>query len=89
MNFIFRIEIHFNVLIVLMQNIIHLVKVHYGRINNSIYSKLIFFVIFREIFIKTDNYIGGVFFADLLKVIFPFFLNIKIKSIFSFQGSYI
>jgi hypothetical protein len=89
MNFIFRIEIHSNVLIVLMQNIIHLVKVHYGRIKNSIYSKLIFFVIFREIFIKTDNYIGGVFFADLLKVIFSFFLNIKIKSIFSFQGSYI
>jgi hypothetical protein len=59
-----------------MQNIIHLVKVHYGKIINFIYLFEIYFsIIFREIFIKTDNYIDGVFFADLLKVIFSFLSN--------------
>jgi hypothetical protein len=50
-----------------MQNIIHLVKVHYGKTNHSIDSEFIFDY-FREIFIKTDNYIDGVFFAGLIKV---------------------
>ena len=50
-----------------MQNIIHLVKVLYGEIRNSIYFQFILNYS-REIFIKTDNYIDGVFFADLLKV---------------------
>jgi hypothetical protein len=50
-----------------MQNIIHLVKVLYGKIRNSIYFQFSLNYS-REIFIKTDNYIDGVFFADLLKV---------------------
>ncbi len=40
---------------------------------------------FREIFLKTDNHIEGVFFADLLKVIFSFSLTKKTTYNFLYQ----
>ena len=50
-----------------MRNTTPSVKVPYGNARLSCGRRMCS-LLFREIFLKTDNYIDGVFFAELLKV---------------------